>query len=201
MKPQQPRIGELLLVWITLGAQSFGGGSSTFYLIHKASIERGWMTESEFLQTWALAQISPGINLVKLTALIGYKLRGWPGVVTTMAGLLIPSATVTVLMTAGFSVIRGFPLVQAAMRGILPATIGLSLANGVRMGLPLLTQARNEGRLRLSANVGVASGAALLMSVTSLSPLFILLLAGIATAVLSLLIPIEPPRALKTDRS
>jgi chromate transporter len=149
------------------------------------------MTESEFLRTWALAQISPGINLVKLTALVGYKLRGWAGLGTAMTGFLLPSGTVTVLMTVGFSIIRNQPLVQAAMRGILPATIGLSLATGVRMARSPLTQAHQEGRFRLSAHLVVTAGAALLMATGHISPVLILLLAGIATLLLLRIIPAE----------
>jgi len=188
----RPTVGELLVTWLGLGAQSFGGGSSTFYLIHQTALERGWMTESEFMQTRALAQIAPGINLVKLTALIGYKLRGWPGVVAAMAGLLLPSGAVTVLMTAVFSVIRSLPVIQAAMRGILPATIGLSVANSLRMGQPLVTQARREGSLRLSAQLGIMAGAAILMAAANLSPPLILLFAGIATVVRQLVVPFGP---------
>ena len=91
-------LGELLRVWSGIGLQSFGGGASTLYLIHEACRRRGWLSEEEFTRAWALVQISPGINLIKLTLLIGYKLRGWPGLLVALAGLLLPSAVVTVLI-------------------------------------------------------------------------------------------------------
>lgn len=190
-----PSLRELFTTWFWFGLQSFGGGSPTFYLIHRACIDRGWMTEHEFIRTWALAQVSPGINLVKLTALVGYKLRGWPGLVAMMLGMLLPSATVTVLMTAGFSMVRDRPMVQAAMRGILPATIGLSVAAAARMGRPLLNQARGEGRSRLGAHFAVAAFAALLMGSGHVSPALILLAAGFVTMVLlrSIPRPVELP--------
>src|SRR5512146_3000155 len=121
------------MTWLVCGVQSFGGGTSTFYLIHQACINRGWLTEEEFVRAWALAQIAPGINQVKLTVMIGHRLHGWGGVIAAVGGLLMPSATITVLMTAGFATIRTVSLVQAMLKGILPATIGLSLAMGVRM--------------------------------------------------------------------
>jgi chromate transporter len=186
-----PTLGELFTTWFSFGIQSFGGGSPTFYLIHRACIERGWLSEAEFIRTWALAQISPGINLVKLTALVGYKLRGWPGLLATMTGMLIPSATVTVLMTLGFSMIRDRPMVQAAMRGILPATIGLSLAAGARMGRPILKQARPEGPARLGAHFVITACAALLMSTGHISPALILLSAGFVTLLVLKAIPIR----------
>ena len=143
------------------------------------------------MRTWALAQISPGINLLKLTVLIGYKLRGWPGLLAGAAGLLIPSALITVLMTAGFSLIRSQPLVQAAMKGILPATIGLSLAMAYQMGQPLLARAHKEGRLRLAANLAILAASGFLLASGLISPVLVLLLAGVATMLLMAVIPLQ----------
>ena len=185
----RPGLGEILSTMLVLGIQSFGGGTSTFFLIHQACLRRGWLDEHEFVRTWALAQIAPGINLVKLTVMIGYRLRGWPGVVAAVAGLLVPSAAVTVVMTAGFATLRQQPLVQAIMKGILPATIGLSLAMSAQMAQPVFASARREGRVRLGAHLFILLGAALLLAVSHVSPVLILLLAGIAAAVLFALIP------------
>jgi chromate transporter len=195
-KTERPRPGlwDIFTTWFILGIQSFGGGSSTFLLIHRVCISRGWMDEEEFLRDWALAQISPGINLVKLTVLVGHRLRGWPGLIAGVAGMLIPSALVTVLMTAGFAAIRSQPLVQAAMKGILPATIGLSLAMGVQMAVPLFSRARQEGRARVSAHALILAAAALLMALGFVSPIVILLLAGAVTIPVLAVIPsrLEP---------
>ena len=140
------------------------------------------------MRTWALAQISPGINLLKLTILVGNRLRGWPGLIAGAAGLLIPSALITVLMTAGFSLVRSQPLVQAAMKGILPATIGLSLAMAYQMGQPLLARAQKEGRPRLAANLAILAASGYLMAV-GVSPVLVLLLAGAAAMLLMAVIP------------
>lgn len=188
----RPGLGEIFMTWMATGVQSFGGGSSTFYLIHQACIRKGWLDEDTFVRLWALAQISPGINLVKLTVLVGYRLRGWPGLLMAVAGLLIPSASVTVLMTAGFALIRTYPLVQAAMRGILPATIGISLAMAVQMGQPLIARGQREGPARLSLQISVMVASALLLALWNVSPLFILLAAGGVTIGLHTLVPARP---------
>jgi chromate transporter len=194
ISPPRPRIWDILITWFSLGIQSFGGGTSTFYLIHEACIGRGWIEESEFVRAWALVQVSPGINLIKLTALIGYQLRGWGGLTAAMAGLLLPSAAVTVLMTAGFAALRGQPLVQSAMKGVLPATIGLSLAMAWQMAQPLLGRALREGRTRLGANLAVMAAAALLLAVAGASPVVVLLLAGGITVPLMAVLPGHLPQ-------
>ncbi len=180
----RPSLRDLWLIWFSLGLQSFGGGSSTFYLIHETCIRRGWLDEAGFVRAWALAQIAPGINLAKLTILIGYELRGWPGVVVSLTGLLLPSAIVTALMTAGFTLIRESPDVRAALRGLLPATIGLSLAMAYQMAFPLLRRARREGGANLALHVAILIGSALLLALVGLSPLAILAVAGASAAVL-----------------
>ena len=188
----RPGLWDLFLTFFLLGLQSFGGGSSTFFLIHQTCIRRGWMDEQEFVRTWALAQVTPGINLLKLTVLIGYKLQKWPGVFLAVSGLLAPTAFATALMTAGFALIRGMPAVQAVMKGVLPATIGLSLAMAAQMAQPLFTRAYREGPGRLGASVGVMGCAALLMATGKISPVLVLLLAGGITALLMAAVPARP---------
>ncbi len=189
--PSKPRPGlwNLFITFFLLGIQSFGGGTSTFYLIHQACIERGWLDEETFLRDWALAQISPGINLLKLTILVGHQLRGWPGLFAATSGLMAPSAAITALMTAGFSAIHSAPMVQAVLKGVLPATIGLSLAMGVQMGQPLLARAWREGKFRLGLHVLILAGAAVLMALNAISPVLVLLLAGAVTMLALAAIP------------
>ena len=96
-----------------------------------------------------------------------------------MLGLLLPSASLTVLITAGFASIRDNPTVAAVMRGILPATIGLGLAMGVQMALPLFKQARSEGLPAIGASTLILAAAAVVMYL-GLSPLLVLLFSGLA---------------------
>ena len=191
IKSTRPNLAGIFTDWLLIGIQSFGGGSSTFILIHQVAIKRGWLTEDEFIRAWALAQIAPGINLLKLTAMIGHRLRGWSGLIAAMGGLLLPSAAVTVLMTAGFATIRTLPWIQAILKGILPATIGLSLAMGVQMAQPILSRARKEGLARLAAHIFILMAAALLLGIAKLSPVFILFLSGVAAILAFVLIPIQ----------
>lgn len=165
---------------LLVGLQSFGGGSSTLGLIHQLAVRRNWLGEEEFTRTWALVQMAPGINIIKLTILIGYRLDGWSGALAATSGLLLPSSAVTVLMTAGFATVRTLPWVQAMLKGILPAVIGVSLATGILMVYPLLRHAQRQGVAPFIAHLFILIGAALLIGVVKLSPLIIFFFAGIA---------------------
>lgn len=186
---QRTSLWRLFAAFLSIGIQSFGGGSSTLIMMHQACLKYGWLNDDEFVRQWALVQIAPGINLIKFTMLIGHRQRGWPGLIAAGAGLVLPSAAITVLMTAGFTAVQGQPLVQAAMRGVLPAAIGLSLTMGVQMAQPLLTRAYKEGPPRLAAHLLILGVSALLMAVNGVSPVVVLLLAGAAAVLLLALIP------------
>src|SRR5712692_11019565 len=123
MKLQDPRPSkwQLFRIWASVGLQSFGGGASTTFLIQRAFIQKHrWLTMEEFLHMWNLCILTPGINLVALTVLIGKKLGGSGGVVASLAGLLVPSALITCLLAAIFKQIEYIPAVQVVIRGVVP---------------------------------------------------------------------------------
>jgi chromate transporter len=140
-------------IWVVIGAQSFGGGSATLYLIRRVAVERhGWLTDDDFTRYWGICQIAPGINILGLVILIGWRVAGASGALLSLSGLLLPSAGITVALTSIYASIREAPLVRAALAGVVPATVGLGLLLSFTMVRPLLNDARRDGR----ANVLVA---------------------------------------------
>ncbi len=156
MQPEEnaSRISLLYLfkVWFSLGIESFGGGSTTLTLIQRAAIDReGWMTMEEFTRYWAICQVAPGINLFGLTILLGRHIAGAAGVFVCMCGLILPSVSVTILMTAGYAYLQHFPILQRAVRGIVPTTVGLGLVTFYHVLAPMLKRGYREGIRSLSA--------------------------------------------------
>ncbi|HEX6776951.1 MAG TPA: chromate transporter, partial [Ktedonobacterales bacterium] len=148
MSIQDPRPGtwRLFGIWARIGLQSFGGGASTTLLIQRTCIEQQrWLSMEEFLRLWNLCLLTPGINLIALTILLGKKLGGTRGIIASLAGLLLPSATITCLLAALFVQIEQQAAVQAALRGIIPATGGVMLLVGLNFARPLLQKAAKAG--------------------------------------------------------
>jgi chromate transporter len=146
-KPQQIATWRLFSIWAGIGAQSFGGGSATLYLIRRVAVERyGWITEDEFTHFWGICQVVPGINILALVILIGSHVAGARGVAASLGGLLAPSAAITTVITAVYASIRDVSLVRAVIAGIVPATVGLGLLLTFKMVRPLLNGARRDGR-------------------------------------------------------
>lgn len=137
----------LFRAWLALGLQSWGGGSATLLMIRRELVERrAWLSEADFTRYWAICQIAPGINLLGLTVLIGWRLARAPGAALALLGLLLPSVTITAALTAVYARVRDLPLVESALRGVIPATVGLGLLLSWQMGRPLVAEARGEGR-------------------------------------------------------
>ena len=152
MRLQDPGPGkwQLFRIWASIGLQSFGGGASTTFLIQRAFIEKHrWLSMEEFIRLWNLCILTPGINLVALTVLIGKKLGGTWGIVASLAGMLLPSATITCLLAAIFKQIEHVAAVQAVLRGVVPATGGIMLLVGLNFALPLIRKGYKEGSLYL----------------------------------------------------
>ena len=157
-----PSLWLILRVWLGLGLQSFGGGAATLALIRRAVVERhGWLTDAQFVRDWALCQVTPGVNLLGLTVLIGRRLAGGWGIFLCLLGLLLPSVAITILLTACYGHFRDLPAVQAALRGVIPATVGLGLLTAFQMARPLLAASRREGKGAFSFGLALLVGGGL----------------------------------------
>lgn len=170
-----------LLTWMKIGLQSFGGGQTTQLLVYDTFVERKrWMGPGEFTEAWGLCQIPPGINLLALSALIGWRLAGPLGTVWALAGLLIPSVTVTVLFSAAYSWISGSHWTALGLRGVVAGVAGIGIFMTIRLIGPPLKASASEGRGSLFGSVMVLTVAAL--SYLLLHPPVVLMFAGAGTA-------------------
>lgn len=172
-----------------IGVQSFGGGTTTMLLVRRNAVEiHGWITDEEFNRDWALCQITPGVNLIALTILVGRQVAGWRGIAICLAGLLLPSALLTVLLTAGFVAIRDLPAVKGALRGVLPATIGLGFVAACQMAYPPLRASHARGRWQLFFSIALLAASAAALWLRWASVTVVLLAAGAIGALENLLV-------------
>jgi chromate transporter len=178
MSAQDPRPGiwQLFGVWARIGLQSFGGGASTTLLIQRAFIEqKHWLTMEEFLRLWNLCLLTPGINLVAVTVLLGKKLGGTRGIIASLAGMLLPSAVITCLLAALFVQIEQSPVVQAVLRGVIPATGGIMLLVGLNFARPLLERAKKAGVRTLLVGGALIAASALVIILLKVTVFIIIL--------------------------
>ncbi len=128
---------ELARAWVAVGTQSVGGGTSTLLVMRRLVVDRHrWVSGREFTETWALSQLSPGIHLVALAGLLGRRVAGARGVAVSVTGMMLPSAVITGLLTAGYAFIAQQPLAVAALAGIAPVTAGMTMAQALILVRP-----------------------------------------------------------------
>jgi chromate transport protein ChrA len=84
-------------------------------------------------------------------------------VALALTGLLLPSVSITVLLTAAYASIKDVPLVKAALRGVVPATVGLGLLLAYQMAWAPLAASRREGPASLGLSSAMLIGSALLV--------------------------------------
>lgn len=114
---------------------SFGG---VLFWSRRFIVERrGWLSEQEFVEIVALAQLMPGVNGLNLVVMIGYRFAGWAGGAASLAGFLGPPCLVVVALAAFYETYGALPLVQDALRGMAAVAVGMLLATGARMSTVL----------------------------------------------------------------
>lgn len=170
-------------MWTAVGIQSFGGGSATLALIRKAFVDSsGLVTPEEFSRDWGLVQIAPGINLFALTILIGRRTGGAAGIAVGLIGLLTPSIAATIVLTALYAHIAQVPWVHAALRGIVPATVGIGIAMGIQTLAPSASEAKREGVFPLLTCIAILLAAVLAERAAPTAVVFILIAGGLLGA-------------------
>jgi chromate transporter len=185
---QRPSYGKLLRIWLGLGLQSFGGGAATLYLIRRAVVEeQDWLTPEEFTRDWAICQIAPGINLLGITILIGRRTGGALGILLALLGLLLPSVSVTIALTALYAGVQQFAGVQAALRAVIPATVGLGFLLAWQTGRPIVQESRREGRAILWFGLATIPLSALVFALWNVPVIWILIGGGLLGALGGLL--------------
>ncbi len=127
---QRPSVLRLFFIFSRIGLTSFGGGLSG-WLLREFVVDRGWLTEEEFLNGLAISQALPGVNVKNMAIWIGYRLLRWWGAAAGVAGIIIPPAIVIVLIGMLFSALTRFPITHFALDGAAAAAIGLSFSMGI----------------------------------------------------------------------
>lgn len=122
---------ELMLTFSTIAMQGFGG---VLTIIQRELVEkRGWLTQKEFTEDWAVSQILPGGNVVNLCIILGNRYFGWRGSLVALAGLLVPPLILVLILATAYNQFVHLPQVEGAVRGMGAAAAGLIAAASIKM--------------------------------------------------------------------
>jgi chromate transporter len=163
----------ILSLALTFGVMSLfavGGANSAIPEMHRVAVDvHHWLTDKQFADVFAIAQLSPGPNVLIVT-LIGYTVAGIGGALVATLSMCVPTAVLAFYVSRFMrrsSHSRWPALIQASL---VPLSIGLMGASGLILAL-------TSDRTWAAALVTV--GAAILATTTKLNPLWLLLAGGL----------------------
>jgi chromate transporter len=117
---------QLTAYFLRLGTLGFGGPVALVGLMHRDLVERRhWISEADYKEGLALAQLAPGPLAAQLGIYLGYIHYGIPG--ATLAGLafVIPSFIIVVVLGWLYVLYGGLPWMQAVFYGVGASVIGI----------------------------------------------------------------------------
>ena len=160
----------LFVTFFKLGLFTIGGGYVMIPLIEREVVDKnGWIEKSDFVDLLAIAQSSPGVLAVNVSIFIGSKLRGVRGAVAAAVGNVVPSVVIILLIALFFNRFREYEVVNNVFMGIRPAVVAL-------IASPVFSVAKSA---RISwANVWIPVLSALLIVAYGVSPIYIIIAAG-----------------------
>jgi len=122
---------DLFISFTILALQGFGG---VLAVAQRELVERKrWMTQSQFVEEWAVAQILPGPNVINLCLMVGGRYFGLPGALAAMAGMLAAPTAVLLLLALAFGSVSDLAWAQGALRGMGAVAAGMIAATGIKL--------------------------------------------------------------------
>jgi chromate transporter len=168
-------------IFLRMGTVTFGGGFVMVPLIESEVVRTNhWLTRQEFADATALGQLTPGPILITAT-FIGYRVAGTLGALVATIAVFLPAFLMTIAAGSSLRRFRANRQVQAFLRGVTPAVVGLLIAAGWSIG---------RAGIHTWLGLALAVGAALVLLRTRVNPFWVILGAGIARVVFGLVLGI-----------
>lgn len=137
---------QLIYYFLKLGSIGFGGPVALVGYMHRDLVEkRNWISEDDYKEGLALAQLAPGPLAAQLGIYLGfvhYRVLG-----ATLCGLafVIPSFIMVVLLGIVYKLFGGLPWMQAVFYGVGASVIGIIIMSSYKLTL------KSVGKIQLQA--------------------------------------------------
>ena len=137
LRPRPSSPADLFWSFTWLALQGFGG---VMAVVQRELVEKKhWMTNAEFVEDWAVAQVLPGPNVVNLSIMIGDRYFGWRGAFAALAGMLAFPLLLVLAIAVVYAQWATYPAVAGALRGMGAVAAGLIAGTGLKLLTALRT--------------------------------------------------------------
>ena len=110
---------DLFLTFAKVGVMTFGGGYAMLPILQREVVDnKGWATEEELTDYYAIGQCTPGIIAVNTATFIGQKYGGVAGGIVATLGVVFPSVVIISILAGLISNFADLAWVKNAFAGI-----------------------------------------------------------------------------------
>ena len=121
---------QLFFIFARVGGFTFGGGYAMLPMLQKELVDnKGWTTNEELIDYYAIGQCTPGVIAVNVATFVGYKTKGILGGIFATLGMITPSLIIVGIIAAFISGFQDYEVVQWAFSGIRAAVVALILSS------------------------------------------------------------------------
>ena len=123
--------GDLFRAFTVMSLQGFGG---VMAVVQRELVDkRRWLSESEFLEDWAVAQVMPGPNVCNLALMFGDRHLGWSGALSALAGLLAGPLLLLLGLATLLHQWSDWPPLSGALQGMGTVAAGLIAGSALKL--------------------------------------------------------------------
>jgi len=170
---RQPSLAEIAWVFLKFGTIAFGGPAAHIAMMEEQFVRRRqWITETEFLDRLAAANLIPGPSSTEMTIFIGQLKRGWRGLIVAGSCFLIPAAVMVSLIAWAYVRYGSLPKVAGLLYAVKPVVVTIIIQ-------ALWKLAKTGVRTAVLAVIAAFSVA---LNLLGLSPIMVLIVAGALSA-------------------
>ena len=124
---------DLFLVFNGLALRGFGG---VLPFAQRTLVEeRAWMSNDEFVELLALAQVLPGPNICNLALMVGDRFFGLRGAFAALAGMMAAPLALVLCLAALYSGLASQPIVARMLGGMSAVSAGLVIAMAMKLSV------------------------------------------------------------------
>jgi len=121
-------LARLAWTFLWLSLICVGGGLGVVPEMQRQVVDRfHWVTAREFLDGYALSQITPGPNML-VAVFVGYRAHGLVGALLAGTAMFLPTSVLTAVIARHWASLRARPWATAVEQALLPIGIGLMAA-------------------------------------------------------------------------
>lgn len=170
-------LGQIFWSFFKIGPVTFGGGYAMIPVFQREAVERRkWLQEEDVADILAIAQSTPGAVGINASTFVGYRIAGVRGALAALAGMLLPTFLIVLLLCWTYLYVKDQEKIQAAFLGIRPAVAALIAYAGYRVW---------RTAVKDKATLFLAAGALAVLLLTGVNPIYVIvagILAGIVLA-------------------